>query len=438
MNALVAAVLSPLAILRLPRRAWALLITYIASAAALLYFARWLLLEYEGALTQLVLDYLFPSSWHFAAELVIERYFAAQERVVVINLVIASALMLVTVLLFWLKELVSAAFESDAKLTSKPVQEHPLWEQAWQEIKLLLLFFAVQGSIFWIGYQPSATWKKTAVALSYLFLFFTYAIDFVSPVFQRHLGHYSRIMKTLVAKLPAALAFGVIFALPTIIVGRLWEANPEWTWSRALAILFGVNVVTISWACVAGTWLGSRWMADFEKTKRSSTVSRVVAWVLVLGLALGNGYAFGAVGLSIHHKSQILKCDYDVIWTSFGFERPSLMALLDDEVEIAVHIDVSISNPTSFDVAIEDNRLEVRHRGDQVATTSLAPLKVPAKETRRQTIEFRMKVTPSMLRKGRELFDASAWKMALYLEVAPGFEFPIYLLGYDDEEEETK
>lgn len=433
MNVLVAALLSPLAVLRLPRRAIAYLVAYVAASAAVLYLVRWLLLAYQGELEQIVLDYLFPSSWHFAAEIVIDRYFAAQERVVVINLVIASALMLVTVTLFWLKELVSAAFECDAKLTSAPVSEHPLWEQAWQEVKLLLLFFAVQGSIFWIGYQPSLAWKKTAEVLSYLFLFFTYAIDFLSPLFQRHRGHYSRIIKTLAKNAGASLVFGAIFALPTIVVGRVWEHSPEWTWGRALAILFGANVLTIAWACVAGTWLASRLMDDFDDTRRSLLPSRLLSWVVVLGLVAGNGYAFGAVGLSIHHKSQILKCHYDVVWSSFGFERPSLLDLLADEVELGLHVDVDIENPTSFDVDLEDNRLEIRHRGELVATTSLAPVSVPAKQSRRQTIAFSMKVSPSMIKKGRELFDASAWKMALYLEVAPGFEFPVYLLGYPSE-----
>ena len=234
MRALVAALMSPLALIRLPARAWALLMGYLLACAAVLFGVRAVLVAHQGALEELVLSYLFPESWHFAARMVIERFFAAQEKIVVINLVIASALMAVTVSLFWLKELVSAAFEKDGKLVDKPNEEHPLWEQAWQEIKLLVLFFGVQGSIFWIGYQPSAAFKKTAVVLSYLFLFFTYAIDFVSPIFQRHEGHYSRILKVLAKNGLGALAFGAIFALPTIIAGRIWAHHADWSFSTAL------------------------------------------------------------------------------------------------------------------------------------------------------------------------------------------------------------
>ncbi|MBT8493047.1 MAG: hypothetical protein KJO07_08310 [Deltaproteobacteria bacterium] len=433
MRALVAALMSPLALIRLPARAWGFLLGYLLAAAAVLFGVRAVLVAHKDSLENLVLGYLFPDSWHFAARMVIERFFAAQERIVVINLVIATALMTVTVSLFWLKELVSAAFEKDGKLVSKPNSEHPLWEQAWQEIKLLVLFFAVQGSIFWIGYQPSAVFKKTAIALSYLFLFFTYAIDFVSPIFQRHQGHYSRILKVLASNGLGSLAFGAIFALPTIIAGRIWAHHAEWSFETALTVVFGINVVTIAWACVAGTWFGSRLMDDFESTRRSHWLVRMAASLALLVVVASNAYAFGGVGLALHHKSQILKCEYDVVWTSFGFERPGIMDLLDDELEISLHIDVDIENPTKFDVAIEDNRLEIRNKGDLVATTKLAPLAVPAGEKRRQTIEFAMKVTPSMVRKGRELLDKDNWKMVLYLEVAPGFEFPIYLYGYDDE-----
>jgi hypothetical protein len=264
-------------------------------------------------------------------------------------------------------------------------------------------------------------------------LFFSFSIDFIGPVFQRHEGYYSQIIKLLARRPLTSLAFGAIFAAPALIVAHLWALNPDWSWDKSIAVIFGANVVSVAWAAVAGTWLGCRLLDDFEATPRANPITRVGAWMLVLMVLGYNGYTFGSTGLSVYHKTQILKCDYSVDWSSFSFDKPSLMGMLTTrKVDVAIHFDVKIRNPTQIDVELEDNRVEVQHKGAHIATGKLSPAKISAGETVEQTVDFSLSISPLELRKGRDLLDKDAWEIVLYLQVAENFEFPIYLLHPDE------
>ena len=155
---------------------------------------------------------------------------------------------------------------------------------------------------------------------------------------------------------------------------------------------------------------------------------RMATWLALFLLLVGNAYAFGVVGSSLHHKSQILKCHYRVDWDSFGFERPGWLGLLGQTIDVGVHIDVDIENPTPFLVKIENNRVDVRHDGQEVATTKLSPLTVEPGHSSRQRVSFTLALSrDALLHEGRELFSADGWQIILYVEVASGFWFPIYL-----------
>ena len=69
-------------------------------------------------------------------------------------MVASGASLVVTMLLFPIKEHVSLVYERDARLVDDPIDELPLWEQGWQEVKLFLGFVAVQGGLLWMGYFP--------------------------------------------------------------------------------------------------------------------------------------------------------------------------------------------------------------------------------------------------------------------------------------------
>ncbi len=422
------ALVSPAALFRMRGRTLGLFAVYVAACVAVLGAAAWLLIEYEGSVRAALLDYVFPESWHVPAAWIVDRFFATQQRAVLINALASGSIVLVSVLLFWLKEFVSASYESEGKLTSHPVREHPLWEQGWEELKLFAVYVAAQGTIFWIGYGSDPFLRGVALALSYAFLFSTFAVDFLSPVMQRHGGHYSRIAKTLMRHPMAALMFGALFSLPPIVAGRWSAANPEWSTTTAVLVLFSASLLAIAWAAIAGTWLAAKMLPTFLETRRSSVVSRTAAWSgLALVLAV-NGYAFTAAGLSIHHKSQLLKLDYDVVLTSFSVETPRLRELLGNRAAGAISFDVDVHNPTPFDVAIEDNRIEVTHGGELIAESSLPRLAVSAGESVRAAVRMPLSMKPTLLAKGLDLVDLESYEVTLYLQVAPHFELPVYLI----------
>jgi hypothetical protein len=426
------ALTAPLAIIRLPARAWVWLALYLGLAGALLGGVAWAITAHEGALTGLVLDYLVPEPWHTAARVLFDGLLAAQRDAVVVNLIASGGLLLATVLLFPVKEAVSTAFERNAQLSDEPMRELPLRTQAWEELTLFLGVIAAQSAILWLGYPPGTGRAVAAVTASYLLLFATFAVDFLSPVLQRHEGRYSRILKTLARRPLESLAFGAIFALPAVLAGQLWAAKPSWSVATAISAIFAANVLAVAWAAVAGTWLGAKLLPDHRRTRPASRATATLAWALVIGTLVVNGYRFGAVAIAVHHKSQLLKCHYDVAWGSFEVDTPSVLgaigALAGDRVELGVSFEVAIENPTAFELEIEDNRFEIRHRGALVATPRLSPLAVPAGATVRQRVAFELALAPSAARGGRALFDRTAWEVTLYLRVAEHFELPVYLV----------
>ena len=375
-----------------------------------------------------MLAYLFPESWREALGFVVDRLLDVQLKTIVANATITGALLLVTILLFPIKELLSASFEREARLIDDPVREHPLWLQAWEEIKLFLAFIAIQGSVFWIGYSP-ASWRGIAASVvSYGFLFVSFTIDFTSPPLQRHEGCYSRILKTIFGHPIATLVFGAIFAAPSILVSQVFLANAELASTRTIAILFSTAVVSIAWAAVAGTWLGAKLFDDFEQTRRSKLPSRILAWLALGGLLAANAYAYGALGLAVHKKSQILKCDYSVAWDSFELETPGLGSILSRKLKVGVSFEVEIANPTSAAVEIEDNHFELRHEGALVGTGRLLPLRVEGGATITKRVGISLDVDADFALRGAALLKREPWKLTWFIEIASGFELPIYLL----------
>lgn len=427
---LVLGLTSPTALVRVRWRAGFALLLYLGACAGVLWLVGSFLVSHQGDAVDLVAAYVFPESWRFAARELVRQLLEGQQRDVLINATIGASLLVVQLLLFWLKEIVSSTFEKEARLTPAPGRDLPLWLQIVEELELLLLFLAVQTSLVWLGYPPDPTRRLAASILSYVFLFASFGIDFLSPLLQRHELRYSTILKTLLFRRPILLlVFGAVFSLPAVAAAQWAAAHPEWTLARRLGLVFGVNVIMVVWATLAGTWAAAQILADAKQTRPPWAITRLVFQTVVVAALAWNCYRLGAVGLAIHHKSQVLKCRYDVDWTSIGIDRPSVLDLLADKVKVGVHLDLTIENPTSFDVVIEDNRLEVRHQDVLVATAKLSPVQVPAKGKTTTRMSFPIELTPSALRAGRELLDQQHWALTLYVEVAPGYELPIYLVA---------
>ncbi len=428
-----AALDAPTAGRRLRRRSATWLAVYLVAAAVVLGVVAWAIIANHEQVLDLLLRYVMPEDWKFASKLLIQQFFAQQQQAVITNAAIVASLMVVQLTLFPVKEMVSLALEQDAKLVGEPVAEHPLLFQMWEEIKLFLFLLVMQGTIFWIGYSSDPGRAVLATTLSYTVLFASVAADFLSPVLQRHELRYSSILKSMLSHPVLTFGFGAVFALPAIIAARISVDHPTWSFTTQLCVSFGAQVVGIALAAIGGTVAGAPLIADARTRKRSHPATRVLTWVVLLGLLGWNGYRFVAVGRSLHHKSQILKCEYTVDWGSFRATTPSALeiasALRKNSITIGIGFDVTIHNPTPTLVEIEDNTFEVRQATQLVAETRLPPLRVAPGATEKVAIELPLTIKPSQVLRIRELITTEGWSMTLFVRVADNFTFPIYVLA---------
>ena len=422
---------APLAARHLRARSAGWLVVYLAAATVILGIVAHLIVTNQDRLLDLVVRYLVPSEWKLAAKYLVKRVFAAQEQAVLTNAALSASLMIVTITLFPLKEKVSATLEEDARLVDEPFDEHPLWFEAWEEIKLFLAMLAAQGTIFWIGYTDDPGRRTLALVLSYLVLFASVGIDFLSPILQRHRQTYSVMLKSFAANPVLVFGFGALFAVPAIVTARIVGAHTEWSAGTQLTLSFGAQLIGIALAAIGGTVAGAPLLADAKLRRPSRLPAKIATWAVVIGLLAWNTQRFYVIGRSLHHKSQILKCDYDLDWGSFSADVPSALALAaairSDRITVAVRFDVAITNPTSIDVEIEDNHLDVSQHGELIAQTRLPRLHVHPGTTEKVHVSLPLTIRPSQVLRLRELITTKDWAITLWLHVDDGLDFPIYL-----------
>jgi hypothetical protein len=427
-----AAFRAPLASLRLRGRSAAWLALYLLACTGILALVATLIVGHRGEVLDAALSYVLPSEWHAAGKMVIDRFFAAQTQAVITNAAVTISLMIVT-LLFPLKEHVSAVFEDECKLTTDPVKEHPLWFQGLEELQLMITMLALQATIFWIGYSDES-WRGTlASVLSYVVLFASVGIDFLTPILQRHYTRYSQSLVTLLRHPLLLFLFGAIFSLPAIGATTLAASHPEWKFSTQLAVSFGGQILGVTLAVLGGTVAGAPLIEHAQARRVPPLFLRALGYLAIVALIGWNVQRYGAVGRSLHHKTQILKCEYAVDWSSFSADLPSTMELIaaakTGQLTVAGRFSVLVHNPTTVDVEIEENRLELRQKSELVATTSLPRGKVAAGATQKLDLSLPLTINAREVTRIRELVTTEGWTLTLYLHVADNFDFPVFLVS---------
>jgi hypothetical protein len=416
---------------RLRGRGWAWLVVYLLGCAAILGLAGGWILRHEDDLVGWIASYVVRDSWRPAAELVVEQLLATQQKEILVNAVVSASLVLVSLLLFPVKEKLSGTFEREARLTGGDGGGFPLLFEAGEEVKLFLWFVAAQTTIFWIGYPPDPTTRAIALVASYLVLAASFAMDFITPILSRHRVRFSTAAKALARRPHRALLFGATFAFPAALAGGLAARQGDWGVGRTIAVIFAVNVVCFAWGAVSGTALGAELLPVAQTTRRPSAAVRVLAWLLLVGLLAWNGYRFGAVAVAVHRKSAILKCEYDVDWGSVKVDTPGLLGavagLKRDQVTVGIALEVTVVNPTERTLEIEDNRVELAHHGKVVARSALPVFRVAPGGRATVPASFRVTLAPSALLAGRALLSEKEWDLTLYVAAAPGFELPVYV-----------
>lgn len=417
---------SPTAILRGKSAFYVALIAYLSLGLVLFGICGFVLVDNQDAIKQALMNYLLPSSWHYLSDVLLEFFFESQTKTVLASMIISSSLVVASVVLFPLKEYCSARYEEGGAYQNEPPAEFPLWLQALEESKLLFLYLVAQSVIFAIGYYPYEWCSWLSNGLSILFLCYSFGLDLIAPTFQRHRIRYNQILKLLSRKAVLTLLFGGLFALPALALGRYIITDESLTLAQVASILFIVNMFSLAVAIPAGTHIASRLLAQAKKVEPASRQNKRL-WYVVLALlfALSAGF-HGLVALSMHHKSQFLKCEYDLNWGSFAIDAPSFGALFRGEKHAQLRFELAVHNPTAFDLDIEKSVVSVWQHDNLISRTNISALSVASGATVVQPMEFTIEVNGKLLSGLDKITEG--WRAEVEFELLPGIPFVIELL----------
>lgn len=414
-------ILSPATLVHLKKSSISWMMIYFISGLVIFSLFTWQMIEHQETIKNVLLDYFFPESWHSVSEKLANFFFESQTKAVLSNLILSGSLVVASIFLFPIKEIYSAKFEQDAQFNNGEKNEFPLIYQALEEGRLLLLYIAAQSVILWIGYYPFAWTKITAITLSYLFLFFTFGLDIISPTLQRHRINYTIILKYLLKKPILVLCFGLLFSLPAVLLGKLIFSYKELTLIEIASILFLVNILFLTLAIPVGTRIASVLLPQARQTQAPSKNS--IRWsyttlfiVLVISLTL-----HGQLIASMHHKSQLLKAEYSIDWSSIDYKLPSFSQLLNGKALSNLSFNVEIKNPTEFDIIMENSKIYVEKETLTIATVDLHGFEIPAGETRQVTMKLDSTSEINKLSHFDDLLKD--WRVDMHLQVWPGIPF---------------
>jgi len=189
---------APLSLIELRKNSTIWLFIYLMTGLAIFSVFTWAMLSNQDEIKSAFLSYLFPHSWHEIAEDLVNFLYESQAKSVLSNMILSGSLVVSSMFLFPIKEKYSAEFEKDAKYQNGKIKEYPLIVQAWEEVKLFLIYLTAQSVILWIGYYPYqwATWLS--ITLSYLFLLFPDLTRTLKPTKKTVIQSYSLMASILV------------------------------------------------------------------------------------------------------------------------------------------------------------------------------------------------------------------------------------------------
>ncbi|TQV81048.1 hypothetical protein [Aliikangiella coralliicola] len=412
---------SPLSLRNLKRSSTKWLFIYFALGLFVFSLFVGVSLNNQEAIKSLLLNYFFPQSWHEISEKLGVFLFESQAKTVLSNLILSGSLVLASIFLFPIKEKYSAEFEKDAKYAKGSIQEFPLLIQGWEETKLFLFYVTAQSIILWIGYYPYAWCNWLSIALSYLFLFFTFGLDFISPTLQRHRVSYTLILKVLLRNPVVPLSFGLLFSLPTVLLSKYIFTIEDLTLIEIASILFLVNIIFLTLAVPAGTRVARRLMPTVKRTLPPLKKSKIYSYSTMLILLTVMLFLHGKLIASMHHKSQLLKAEYNVDWSSIDYDLPSLSQFFNSKSLSNLSFDVEIYNPTEYDIIIEKSQIFVEKKENTIATIDLDGFEIPSGEKRKVKVKLDSQSDLSSITNFREILED--WRVDLHLEVWPGIPF---------------
>lgn len=418
---------SPLAIIRGSAPFYVALLSYLCLGLMIFGLFGYALVENQDAIKQAVMDYLLPESWHYLSNKMVGFFFESQTKVVLAGMIINGSLVVASILLFPLKEYCSARFEEAGAYANGPPKEFPLWLQALEESKLLLLYVTAQSVIFAIGYYPSQWCSWLSNGLSILFLCFSFGLDLIAPTLQRHRIRYSSIIKLLLRKGLSTLLFGAIFAMPLLLLGHVILSSESLSLAQVAGVLFLANMFALALAIPAGTHLASLLFPAAKAQAPPTTKAKQWAYSTLALVLIISGSFHALVATSLHHKSQFLKCEYDLNWDSMRFDMPSLGGLFRGEKEAVLRFELNIHNPTPFDLAVENSVLSFWQNDNLISRTHISAFSVPSGQTVEQPMQFKIQLNGQLLAGLDQITEG--WRARLEFELLPGIPFVIELMN---------
>jgi hypothetical protein len=418
---------SPLTVLQLKHASLKALCFYLISALIVFGLSAWLLVSNQDLIRQSLFDYLLPNSWHDKVDQLVGMFFESQAKLVLSSMILGGSLVAASILLFPLKEYYSAAFEQDAYFQNGPAESFSLIRQALEESKLLILYVTAQMLSLWIGLYPYNWATGLSVTLSMLFLFFFFALDLISPTLQRHKITYVIIIKLLFKNPLAALGFGLLYSLPPLLLGNYILGLEFLSLIEIATIMFLVNIGVLSLAIPAGTSLASKLLQEARELRQPARKHIRFAYSLIMLTFLIGLFLHSRLALSLHHKSQILKCEYDIVWSTFDIDMPSMASLTSGSPVSKVVFDLAIRNPTPFDLSIEETVLIAKQNDHLVGAVNMTGFDVASGKIVIKKITIEAAMTTQSLSNFSGLLDG--WQLSLEFELWPGIPFTVNLVN---------
>jgi len=412
---------APLSIIKIRRASLRWMGIYSTTGIIVFSLFIWFMLSNQESIKIILLDYFFPQSWHEISETLAEFLFESQTKTVVGNMILSGSLVMASIFLFPIKEKYSAEFEKDAKYENGKAEEFSLIYQAWEESKLFLIYLTAQSLILWIGYYPYQWTSWLSISLSYLFLFFTFGLDLISPTLQRHRTQYSIILKVLFKRPLLPIMFGLLFSLPVILLSQLVFSYEELTLIEITSILFLANMIFLTLAIPAGTLIATRLFPVIQQTLTPKRKTVIWGYSIMLSVLIFFLTLHTQLIISLHHKSQLLKAEYDIDWSSVDFKLPSFSQLTNGKALSNISFDIVINNPTEFDIIIEDSQIFVEQKQATIAIIDLNGFELAAGKNKRVTINLDSNSDLTKVSSFTELLEY--WRVDIHLQVWPGIPF---------------
>ena len=162
---------------------------------------------------------------------------------------------------------------------------------------------------------------------------------------------------------------------------------------------------------------------------------RSMSWgyTAMLSLLLITVFLHTRLLISLHHKSQLLKANYNIDWSSIDYQLPSFSEFSNGKSFSHLSFYVEIENSTEYQIRIEESELYVEKNQINMAVIEISGFELSPQEIRRIKIQLDSNSDLSQLGTLNNLLDG--WRIDMSLQVWPGIPLIVNLLETERDEQ---